>query len=102
MSFLKDPEQHAAEQLLRSYGRFLRNFKDGLNLEVSAKSSHKNKIIGLKYGDNCENISIFELLNSDNKVLSKILLVFFHLQKEATKLDEGAREIIERLMIIMN
>lgn len=102
MSFLRDPEQHAAEQLLRSYGKFLRNFKENLKTEISAKTSHNNKIIGLKYGDRTENISMFELLDSDNKVLSKILLVFFHLQKEATKLNEGAKEIIEKLMIIQD
>lgn len=98
MSFLKDPEIQAAENLLRSYGRFLRNYKENLK-KSSSKSEKQRNIFRLNFGGKCEKFSVFELLESDNKILNKILLVFFHLGSEAKRLDNELKKIIERLII---
>lgn len=100
MSFLKDPELQAAETLLRTYGKFLRNYKDNLKQRISSKSDNDKKLFRLKFGENTENVSVFELLESDNKILNKILLVFFHLGNEAKRLNEGSKKITEKLIII--
>jgi WASH complex subunit 7, N-terminal len=100
MSFLKDPEAQAAENLLRSYGRFLRNFKENLHKIQSTKSENEKKIFQLSSGEQSENIPVFELLESENKILNKILLVFFHLGNEAKRLNGGAQRITERLIVI--
>lgn len=100
MSFLKDPEIQAAENLLRSYGKFLRGYKENLRKIISTKSEYKKNIFQLKFGGKTEKVSAFELLESDNKILNKILLVFFHLGNEAKRLDDGSREIIEKLIIV--
>lgn len=98
MSFLKDPEVQAAENLLRSYGRFLRNYKEKLR-KLSSKSEKQKNLFRLTFGGRSENISVFELLESDNKILNKILLVFFQLGNEAERLDGELKIIIERLII---
>lgn len=104
MSFLKDPEAQAAENLLRSYSRFLRCFKDNLVKQgkLSAENQHSEKLFSLKFGEKTEHISVYELLESENKILNKILLVFFHLGREAKRLQEGARKIIEKLLIVQD
>lgn len=98
MSFLKDPELQAAENLLRSYGRFLRTYKENLK-KLSSKSEKQKNLFKLSFGGQSEKISVFELLESDNKILNKILLVFFHLGNEAKRLDKELKIIIERLII---
>jgi WASH complex subunit 7, N-terminal len=104
MSFLKDPEAQAAENLLRSYGRFLRSYKENLQKIQSSKcksSDKEQKIFQLSSdGEEVENISVFEMLESENKILNKILLVFFHLGNEAKRLNNGAKRITERLILI--
>lgn len=101
MSFLKDPEVQVAEKLLRSYGKFLRNYKENLKQRVtSPKTDESGKLFHLKFGEDTENVPVFELLDSDNKILNKILLVFFHLGKEAKRLNSGSSKIIEKLIII--
>lgn len=100
MSFLKDPEVQAAESLLRSYGRFLRNYKENLKQLISSNQSESRKpLFRLKFGENLENVSVFELLESDNKILNKILIVFFHLGTEAKRLDIESKKIIEKLIL---
>lgn len=101
MSFLKDPELQATENVLRSYGKFLRNYKEKLRQKVSSKSNENwEKVLQLSYEENSENIPAFELLQSDNKVLNKILLVFFHLGNESKRLNHGSKSIAEKLIII--
>lgn len=100
MSFLKDPEAQAAENLLRSYGRFLRSYKENLQRIQSSKSEKEQKIFQLSSSEQSENISVFELLESENKILNKILLVFFHLGNEAKRLNNGSKRITERLIVI--
>lgn len=99
MSFLKDPEQQAAENLLRTYGRFLRNYKENLRQRVSSEVKNDNKLFQLTFGEETERIPVFELLESENKILNKILLVFFHLGKEAKRLNNGSKKIIEKLIL---
>lgn len=98
MSFLKDPELQAAENVLRNYGRFIRSYK--AKLRTAAKSEIREDLFRLSVGEKNENISAFELLESDNRVLSKILLVFFHLGQEAKRLNYGSKEIAEKLIVI--
>ena len=101
MSFLKDPEQQVAENLLRFYGKFLRNYKESLKQKVTAQKTENNgKVFQLKFGEDTEIVSVFELLDSDNKILNKILLVFFHLGKEARRLNNESKKIIEKLIVI--
>lgn len=100
MSFLKDPDLQASETLLRSYGRFLRNYKGNLRQRISAQSENRDNIFQLKFGGDAEKVSVFELLESENKILNKILLVFFHLGNEAIRLDNAAKKIIVKLILI--
>lgn len=100
MSFLKDPEAQAAENLLRTYGKFLRSFKENLKQNVSTKSESREKLFRMKIAENSENVSVFELLESDNKIMNKILLVFFHLGNEAKRLEHGSVNIIDKLIVI--
>lgn len=100
MSFLKDSEVQAAENLLRTYGRFLRNYKANLRLRISSTADNDEKLFVLKFGGDTERVSVFELLESDNKILNKILLVFFHLGNEAKKLNRESKKITEKLIII--
>jgi WASH complex subunit 7, N-terminal len=103
MSFLKDPEVQAAENLLRSYSRFLRSYKENLKQRVPANNSQNNeKLFSLKFGESTESIPVFELLESENKILNKILLVFFHLGKEAKRLQKGSEKIIQKLIIVQD
>lgn len=100
MSFLKDPELQAAENLLRSYGRFLRNYKENLRQRVSSATVKNDcKLFQLTFGEDTERIPAYELLESENKILNKILLVFFHLGKEAKRLNNGSKKIIEKLIL---
>lgn len=99
MSFLKDPELQSSENLLRNFGRFLRNYKGNLSNRISS-SENRVKLFQLKFGGDTENVSVFELLESENKILNKILLVFFHLGNEAIRLDNAAKKIIARLIIV--
>lgn len=98
MSFLKDPELQAAENVLRNYGRFIRGYKT--KLRTAPKSEIREELLQLSFGEKNENISAFELLESDNRVLSKILLVFFHLGQEAKSLNNGSKEIAAKLIVI--
>lgn len=103
MSFLKDPEQQAAENLLRSYGKFLRNFKENANenlKQFKSNSECERSLFRLTFGGKPEIVSVFELLDSDNKILNKILLVFFHLGNEAKRLDNASKKIIETLIVV--
>lgn len=91
MSFLKDPDLQASETLLRTYGKFLRSYKKNLSDRViSTKSENCENLFKLKFGEDTEIVSVYELLQSDNKILNKILMVFFHLGKEAKRLDNAA------------
>lgn len=100
MSFLKDAELQIAENLLRSYGKFLRNYKENLKQRVTSSKTDKDlRLFQLKFED-VEKTQVFELLDSDNKILNKILLVFFHLGREARRLNNGSKRIIEKLIII--
>lgn len=97
MSFLKDPEVEFAENLLRSYGKFLRNYKEKLKQRVASLVPDKDgNLFQLNFGEDSENISVFELLESDNKILSKILFVFFHLGEVAKQLNDESKMIIEK------
>lgn len=99
MSFIKTSESQAAEDLMKTYGRFLRNLKESLNkVGVENKSSSQNLFI-LKH-DSVDNVSVFQLLESDNKLLTKVLIVFFHLSKEAKKLIQNATPIVKKLTLI--
>lgn len=100
MSFLKDPDLQASENLLRTYGRFLRSYKANLKQKISENLDSRDKLFQLKFGGDTEKVSVFELLESDNKILNKILLVFFHLGKEAKRLDNGAKKIAMKLIIV--
>lgn len=101
MSFLKDSDLQAAENLLRSYGRFLRNYKENLKQRITCSQTERNeKLFHLIFGEKVENLSPFELLDSDNKILNKILLVFFHLGTEAKRLNICSKKIIEKLIVI--
>lgn len=100
MSFIKTSESQAAEDLMKSYGRFLRNFKESLNkVGVEDKSSSQILLI-LKHDSTPDNVSVFQLLDSDNKLLTKVLIVFFHLSKEAKKLIKHAAPIVKKLTLI--
>lgn len=50
---------------------------------------------------NCENISLFKLLESDNKLLSKILLVFGVLKEETRFLNEESIRI-QKILIFLD
>lgn len=104
MSFLKDPELQSAENLLKSYGKFLRGYKESLRKKLlpgaTADGVESQRNICVDFGGDTENVSIFELLDSENKILNKILIVFFHLGGEAKRLNNGSKEIIKRLIII--
>lgn len=100
MSFIKTSETQAAEDLMKNYGRFLRTLKDSLNkMDIKDKSSTGNIFI-LKSDSTPDNVSVFQLLESDNKLLTKVLIVFFHLSKEAKKLIRHAAPIEKKLAII--
>lgn len=99
MSFIKSSENQMAEDLMKTYGRFLRTFKESINNLTSTRET-SNKIFELKHESSPENISIFQLLESENKLLSKILVVFFHLEQEASVLYLEASPIINKLLII--
>lgn len=100
MSFIKSSENQLAEDLMKTYGRFLRNYKDSINSLTTEKCENGRKIFELKHdSNNPENVSVFQLLQSENKLLSKVLIVFFHLEQEAEKLYEKASPIINKLMI---
>lgn len=100
MSFIKTSENQIAEDLMKTYGRFLRTFKDSISkLTGTTRETSKNKIFELKHESSPENISIFQLLESENKLLSKILVVFFHLEQEAEQLYIKASPIINKLLI---
>lgn len=100
MSFIKTSESQAAEDLMKTYGKFLRNFKESLNkIGVEEKSSSQNLFL-LKHDSSPDNVSVFQLLESDNKLLTKVLIVFFHLNKEAKKLIQNGAPIIKKLTLI--
>lgn len=99
MSFLKDPTEKAAEDLLKKFGSFIKNYKQTLSQQIFTKSDQKS-IFQLYYGHDTENISINQLFECDNKLLSKILIVFHHLGNEMKRLDSASEKIIEKLTLI--
>jgi len=102
MSFLKDPQEKAAEDLLKRYGAFLRNYKHSIAPRLSTNKANFIPLhqIEIDYGHDKEKLSMFQLLESENKLLSKILVVFFHLSRESKKLHNAAGEIIEKLILV--
>lgn len=109
MDFVKDQEQIEADKLLKSYGKFIRTFsksiQDKLQLDSTTNENLldfdiSEKVIHLSVDGDNENISSIDLLqSSENKVLSKILMVLLHLRHETKKLHGAAREIIDNLML---
>lgn len=54
--------------------------------------------IRIRYSPKNENITYFQLVNSDNKILNKIIIVFTHLCTSANDLVEKSRELIQRFL----
>jgi hypothetical protein len=99
MSFLKSQDVKEAEEVLKAYGKFIRSYKDKTENFIEHKNNSA-KYFRLKNSENPENLSCFELLASENKPLSKVLIVFYHLNKESKKLIKAAREIANNLILI--
>lgn len=98
MSFSKNSEAQEADSLLKEYGRFIRNYKVMTSRLTNGKES--KKFIQLQVVENPENISMIELLDSENKLMTKVLIVFFHLSKEARKLIKHSKIIANKLTVI--
>lgn len=102
MNFLKNSDAQAAEDLLKIYGRFIRNYKETTEKLTSSKPSSKisSNFFQLRNDSLPENVSMIELLQSENKLVTKVLIVFFHLNKEARKLIRHSKLMTNKLIII--
>lgn len=105
MEFQKDQELLEADKLLKSYGKFIRNFNriifEDSTTEQDVEIGNSEKVLHLSIdGDKNENIDSIDLLqSSENTVLSKVLMVLLHLRHETTKLHKASEEIIQNLMV---
>lgn len=96
----------AGEEQCRKYGLYLSELKSNFDNVVStANNPSKNStklsqnLIKLNYSSSdCEKVSLFKLLESDNKILSKILLVFGVLKEETRYLNFESRRIQQILV----
>lgn len=91
---------HQAEDQLKLFGKFINSYDQklqSLNLEESSlKCKQRTHPISLKYSGNIENLQLARLIESDNKLLNKILLTFAHLCQECQKLEaECAQTLIK-------
>lgn len=99
MNFLRNPDDQAADDLIKEYGRFIRGYQEMTSNLTIGKSTPK-QYIQLICDQNPENISMIELLNSENKLMTKVLIVFFHLSKESRKLTKHSKLIANKLVVI--
>ena len=93
MNFLKNPDDQAADDLIKEYGRFIRNYQE-MTSNLTIGKSVPNQYIQLICDQTPENISMIELLESENKLLTKVLIVFFHLEQQAIFADPNNKLIV--------
>ncbi|XP_055688108.1 WASH complex subunit 4 [Lutzomyia longipalpis] len=97
----KAAENICGEQQLRQFGKFLDSHS---HLLLSLDGDHSaperggtftkcHTTIDYKYRGNCENISLFQLVESDNKVLNKNIIVFAFLSDEIEYLRKEAERL---------
>ncbi|CAO1421142.1 unnamed protein product [Diamesa serratosioi] len=103
MNSLKDPLAASGEELLRKFGSFLRTYKENLeNLsgESGISKNNSSNLFRLDYSHDKENLNEFQLIESDNKLLNKILLVFYHLEQEVKRLNQESQNTLQTLIYV--
>lgn len=81
---------HQAEDQLKLFGKFIDLYDKKLQSLTNATGVKCNKTsppTSLKYSGTFENLSLPRLIESDNKLLNKILLTFSHLCEESQRLE---------------
>ena len=103
MNSLKDPLAASGEELLKKFGSFLRTYKENLeNLsgESGINQNNSTNLFRLDYSHDKENLNEFQLIESDNKLLNKILLVFYHLHQEVKRLNQESQNTLQTLIYV--
>lgn len=95
---------------MRNFGKFLEKHQkllSNITTDISPQytsnptakiSSEQFGPIRIKYAGEDENISYFQLIDSDNKILNKILIAFTHLCKSAYTLTDKSQELIQKFL----
>lgn len=99
MNFQSNSDNKAADDLLKQFSKFIRSYKESTGKLISEKS-YNEKFFQLKSDPNPENVSVFQLLESENKLLTRCMIVFYHLNKEARKLIKHSKIIANKLIVI--
>lgn len=91
---------HQAEDQLKLFGKFIDEYDKELGAlqPESVISKQRSQPISLKYSGIFENLQLARLIESDNKLLNKVLLTFSHLCQECQKLEAECSKILMKFI----